>query len=274
MPKGETVKAKPVEAEVTKKEAEIVSVLKERHALSPVQEYTQEERDLIRRTVAKDATEAEFQLFMYRARHLGLDPLKTGQIHFVKYGNNPGTIIVGIDGMRARAARTGKHSGTQRGVIRDDKGKLVGAWAEVYRTDWTMPAREEVPFSEYASQKPNWQKMPETMIKKVAEAAALRMAFPDEVGGLYAEEEMDQAERPAKPAKEPKPLEAKVVEPEGQDANSDDADVAADGDLPQCECGHELMVSKYDSEKLYCNKKTGGCGKIIPREKFSTTQSS
>ena len=46
---------------------------------------------------------------------------------------------------------------------------------------------------EYNTGKAMWAKMPETMIKKVAEAAALRMAFPDELGGLYAQEEMDQA---------------------------------------------------------------------------------
>ena len=34
--------------------------------------------------------------------------------------------------------------------------------------------------------------MPETMIKKVAEAATLRMAFPTELGGIYAEEEFEK----------------------------------------------------------------------------------
>jgi hypothetical protein len=36
--------------------------------------------------------------------------------------------------------------------------------------------------------------MKETMIKKVAEAAALRMAFPDDLGGTYINEEMAQAD--------------------------------------------------------------------------------
>ena len=38
--------------------------------------------------------------------------------------------------------------------------------------------------------------MPETMIQKVAEVHALRMAFPDELGGLYSDGEMDQASSP------------------------------------------------------------------------------
>jgi phage recombination protein Bet len=166
-------------------------------------EFTQQEMALIRDTVAKNATNDEFRLFLYRCKHMGLDPLKPGQIHFVKYNaNSPGTIIVGIEGFRVRAAKTGKHSGTKRGVIRDESGKCIGAWCEVYRSDWSQPAREEVSLNEYfkAGQngKPSqWDKMPETMIKKVAECAALRMAFPDELGGVYGKEEMDQAESPA-----------------------------------------------------------------------------
>jgi hypothetical protein len=139
---------------------------------------------------------------------MGLDPLKPGHIHFVKYGNNPGTIIIGIDGFRSKAAKTGKHAGTKRGVIRDDNGKCIGAWCEVYRSDWSHPAREEVSLSEYNSGKSNWAKMPETMIKKVAEVAALRMAFPDELGGVYSDDEMDQAKLPdQKDVTQPQPAE-------------------------------------------------------------------
>lgn len=153
---------------------------------------------LVKSTVAKGATDDELNLFLYRCKNMGLDPLKPGQVHFVKYGSSPGTIIVGIDGFRARAAKTQKHVGTKRGLLRDDKGKCLGAWAEIYRSDWTHPAREEVTFSEYSTGRGQWVKMPETMIKKVAEVAALRMAFPDELGGLYSKDEMDQAETHSK----------------------------------------------------------------------------
>ena len=158
------------------------------------QDWTPEQIKLITDTVAKGATPDELKLFLYRCKVLGLDPLKPGQIHFVKYGNSPGTIVVGIEGFRAKAGRTGKQSGAKRGVIRDDKGKCIGGWAEIYRHDWQHPAREEVALAEYSTGKGPWAKMPETMIKKVAEAAALRMAFPDDLGGIYVREEMDQAE--------------------------------------------------------------------------------
>lgn len=157
-------------------------------------ELTQAQIELIRKTVARDATNDELKLFLYRAESLGLDPLKPGQIYFIKYGNSPGTIVVGIDGFRAKAVRTGKLSGIKRGVLRNDKGQCIGAWAEIYRSDWQHPAREEVNMQEYNTGKHNWLKMPETMIKKVAECAALRMAFPDDLGGVYAPEEMGQAQ--------------------------------------------------------------------------------
>lgn len=157
-------------------------------------QFTPDQLKLITDTVAKGATPDELKLFLYRCNNMGLDPLKPGQIHFVKYGSGPGTIVVGIEGFRSIAARTGKLSGVKRGVILDEKGGLVGGWAEVYRSDWKEPAREEAPFEEYNTGKGPWAKMPKTMVKKVAEAAALRMAFPDVLGGIYETSEMDQAQ--------------------------------------------------------------------------------
>lgn len=156
-------------------------------------DWTPEQIKLIRDVVARGATDDELKLFLYRCKNMGLDPLKPGQIYFIKYGSSPGTIVVGIEGFRSRAASTGKLTGIKRGVLRDSNDKCVGAWAEVFRSDWKESAREEVALSEYNTGKSNWAKMPETMIKKVAEAAALRMAFPDELGGVYTNEEMDQA---------------------------------------------------------------------------------
>lgn len=156
-------------------------------------QFTQEQLGLIKSTVAKNATDDELKLFLYRCKNLGLDPLKPGQIHFVKYGSSPGTIVVGIDGFRAKAQRTGKLTGVKRGLIINEDGECEGAWAEVYRSDWVHPAREEVDMVEYNTGKAMWARMPRTMIKKVAECAALRMAFPDDLGGIYAEEEMQQA---------------------------------------------------------------------------------
>lgn len=159
------------------------------HSLTP------DQLRLVKTVVAKGATDDELKLFLYRCHSLGLDPLKPGQIHFIKYGNGPGTIVVGIDGFRARAQATGQMGGVEREIIRNAEGQCLGARARVYRKDWDKPAVIEVSLAEYSTGKGPWAKMPETMIGKVAEAAALRMAFPDQLGGMYTKEEMDQAEK-------------------------------------------------------------------------------
>jgi phage recombination protein Bet len=158
-------------------------------ALSVQSEYSETDLQLIKDTIAKNATTPELNLFLTRAKALGLNPLKPGLIYFIKYGSGAGTIVVGLDGFRSLASRTGLHKGTKRGVLRDEKGKPIGGWAEVYRDGWEIPARVEVSMAEYAKSGGNWGSMPETMIQKVAECGALRMAFPDSLGGVYGEDE-------------------------------------------------------------------------------------
>lgn len=185
-------------------------------AVMPISEashWTPEQMSLITDVVAKNATPDELKLFLYRCNKMGLDPLKPGMVHFIKYNlSSPGTIVVGIEGFRSIAARTGKMSGIKRGVIMEG-GKLVAGWCEVYRSDWSHPAREEAPFAEYTTGKGPWAKMPMTMIKKVAEAAALRMAFPDDLGGVYERAEMDQSEHDNPPLNHP-PITLERVSPE------------------------------------------------------------
>jgi hypothetical protein len=50
-----------------------------------------------------------------------------------------------------------------------------------------------------------WAMMPEVMLAKVAEALALRKAFPLELGGLYTAEELVQGEHPEAPGEPPLP---------------------------------------------------------------------
>jgi phage recombination protein Bet len=156
--------------------------------------FTPDQIELIKNTVAKNATMDELKLFLYRCSLLQLNPLKPGQIHFIKYGNNAGTVVVGIEGFRSASARTGKHVSTERGITRSDDGStILYGWAIVRRRDQSgeiQEYKESVPFAEFNNpNNPSWKKMPETMIKKVAEAATLRMAYPDDLGGIYIEEE-------------------------------------------------------------------------------------
>lgn len=77
-----------------------------------------EQLDLLRRTVAKGLTDDEFALYMTVAQRTGLDPFRR-QIHAFKrfdplLGRKAMAIVVGIDGYRHSASRTGEDDG-QRG---------------------------------------------------------------------------------------------------------------------------------------------------------------
>jgi phage recombination protein Bet len=80
---------------------------------NPSAVYDGRQLDLIRRTVAADCNQSEFDLFVTVARRTGLDPFRK-QIYAVVYGKDDAakrkmTLITGIDGMRAIAARSGRY---------------------------------------------------------------------------------------------------------------------------------------------------------------------
>lgn len=80
---------------------------------NPVTDYTGSQLLLIRRTVAKDTNNDEFDLFMAVARNKGLDPFSK-QISAIVFSKDDEkkrqmAIITTIDGMRAIAARSGRY---------------------------------------------------------------------------------------------------------------------------------------------------------------------
>jgi hypothetical protein len=120
-------------------------------------------------------------------------------------------MVTGKDTFVKRAAKSKLCTGYEAGVIvqKEDgtveyrkgalvlpKETLVGGWARVYRKDWNVPMEITVGLEEYQRYNSkgdlmtNWQKMPATMIRKVALVQALREAIPEEFGGLYSPEEM------------------------------------------------------------------------------------
>ncbi len=165
-------------------------------------DFKPSELALITNTVAKDATPDELKLFLYVAGKRGLNPL-TRQIHFVKR-KEQGTIQTGIDGFRLIAQRTGQYapSGKATQFEVNKSGNLISATVYgnkiVNGTAFEFSATAY--FDEYAPKLPNgqlfpmWQKMPRTMLEKCAEAKLLRKGFPEELSGLYADEEMHQAD--------------------------------------------------------------------------------
>jgi phage recombination protein Bet len=152
--------------------------------------------DLIKRTVAKGATDDELQLFFHQAKKTGLDPLAR-QIYCVKRGSGM-AIQTGIDGFRLIADRTGKYAGNDDYEFAEGKEFPIAAKARI----WKIVDGERYPFeatARWSQYYPGdslgfmWKKMPHVMLGKCAEALALRKAFPAELSGVYTAEEMSQA---------------------------------------------------------------------------------
>lgn len=170
-------------------------------------EYSPERIALLKRTVCRGATDDEFALFVTQCQRTGLDPFAR-QIHAVKrwdkqLGREVMSIQTGIDGYRLIAERTGLYAGNDDPVYDVEDAEhpnkaTVTVWKLVggQRVSFTRSAR----WSEFKQTKKGgeltrfWQQMPYLMLGKVAEALALRAAFPQELSGVYTNEEMQQAD--------------------------------------------------------------------------------
>ena len=190
----------------------------------------------LKATVAKDATPEEFHLFVEYCRTTGLNPLKK-EIWFIKpksYRNKNGDLVnppvqmmTGINGFLAIANSHPQFDGMICDVERDKDGKPIRAIAKVYRKDRTHPATGEAIFAEYY--KPGnfgkesiWDKLPTVMIAKVAKSLALREAFPQELNGLYTEEEEEEAAQPEQTKNREEELETKIEEMQTKTLNAAD----------------------------------------------------
>jgi len=162
-------------------------------------DFSPETIDLIKRTIAVDATNDELKMFLYQAKRTGLDPLAR-QIFFIKRKDKV-NIQTSIDGLRIVAERHGDYAGQDEPeFIEGGEGKPPKvAKVRVYKwhgTERYLVATGVAHWSEYkpaAGQDFMWNKMPHTMLAKVAEALALRKAFPQDLSGIYSDDEMAQS---------------------------------------------------------------------------------
>ena len=140
--------------------------------------------ELIKRTVAKGATNDELELFTTLAKKYNLNPFAK-EIWFIKYSDKQApAIFTSRDGYLKIAHASGKFDGMESYTIDDEKGNPVKAVAIVYRKDMNRPFKAEIKVSEYKQNSPTWNKYTSAMAIKVAEVFALKRAFS--ISGLAA----------------------------------------------------------------------------------------
>ncbi len=160
--------------------------------------YTTEQIAVIKEHVAKGATNDELVYFLQVCKAQNLDPFSR-QIYFVKRGNQM-NIQTGIDGYRAIAEQTGRLAGIEDPSFNTETAKhpdratvTVRKFVKGEKVSFTASARwaEYYPGDKMGFM---WNKMPYLMLGKVAEALALRKAFPKNLGNIYTEEETQRGD--------------------------------------------------------------------------------
>ena len=154
---------------------------------------------------------ADMAVFFNYCVRTGLDPFAR-QIYFISRGGR-NTIQASIDGFRVIAQRSGEYAGQTEPLWCGEDGEWKDVWLSseppfaakvgVWRTGFQEPlyavARRDsyMPLKKDGKPQGLWASMPDVMLSKCAEALALRKAFPNDLSGVYATEEMAQAPTPA-----------------------------------------------------------------------------
>jgi phage recombination protein Bet len=173
-------------------------------AITPEQTgFNDKQLAALRALGVQNAPPADVALLFHQAARTGLDPFAR-QIYLIGRGGKY-NIQTGIDGFRVIRDRSGTYRGhTEEWCGPDGKWKDVwldpkapaAAKVSVHVAGYDVPIVGIARWQEYAQESsPTWKKMPALMLAKCAEALALRKAYPQDLSGLYADDEMPEAER-------------------------------------------------------------------------------
>lgn len=197
----------------------------ERPAAGALALWNRDEIDVIKSLICPGATDPELSLFAKVCQKTGLDPFarqiygimrsQRQQVNGTWQSVEKLSIQTSIDGLRLVAERSGKYAGQMGPLWCGEDGVWRDVWLSsdypsaakvgVIKVGWSEVLWATATWRSYVQSYKNkdgketvgamWSRMPDVMLAKVAEALALRRAFPQELSGLYTGDEMAQADR-------------------------------------------------------------------------------
>lgn len=256
--------------------------------------FTPNQRAVLAHMGVQNAPEEDLQVFAYVAQRTGLDPFAR-QIHMIgrsaklkdatgrEYWGMKYTIQTGIDGYRLIGRRAADAAKVAISVGAPEWAHEDGSWRPVWSNKWGRPVgarvtirRGDSPFTgvalfeEYAQTKKDggltqmWSQRPAGQLAKCAEAMAWRMAFPQDMYGVYVDDEMHQADNAAElkgPAKARESVSAGAFTTAGAEPKVGADEVSDDQRLALTDLFSDLGITSPDSQREFINSALG-----LPRD--------
>lgn len=202
-PVEECDKVEHIEKELTQKLSHAPAIVDNSRAVSVQHEYSTEEIETIKDTVAKGASDSELKMFLHICKTYGLDPF----LKEIYYSAQMKTMITSRDGYLKAAQRDPLFDGIQSMAVcenddfgidavnntvthtfaKGDRGQVIGAWAMVFKKGF-RPVIAYADYKEYNKGNSIWKTYKSAMCCKVAEVFALKRQFG--ISGLVTQEEM------------------------------------------------------------------------------------